>query len=125
MRMVIGLAVSTLLAAVLGYSIGPEVVVWFFGSGRALGATETALIAAGLVMATVGVLVTLALMAKRANRIAVVSWAASVILALLLAGYGVSIPVAFFTGEAMAIVLTVASLWYLLARAQASSSPTE
>jgi len=123
-KAVVGLVVVSFVAGVMGYAIGPEVVVWFFGPGRALGSTETALVAAGLVMATAGVVVTLALMAKRANRIAATFWAASVVAAIMLAIYGVSVPVAFFAGETMAIVLSIGALWSLVTRVHTSSSAT-
>ena len=121
-RTMIGLVLATVLAGMLGYVVGPVIVAWFFGPSRALGGIETALVAAGLVMATAGVLITLALMVKRANRIAATFWAASVVVAILLAVYGVSVPVAFFAGEAMALVLSAGALWHLVTRAQSASS---
>ena len=108
----------------LGYLVGPDIVAWFFGPGRALGSMETAMIATGLLLATASVVVSLALMTKRANRLAAGFWIVAVVVAFLLAILGIGVPAAFFLGEILATALSGTALWYLVSRSHTSSSAT-
>lgn len=120
----VGFFVLSLAGGLLGYAIGPDIVTWFFGPGRALGPMETALIAAGLAVATVGVVMTLALLARRANRLAAGFWIVAVAVTLMLAAADVGVPAAFFVGEVVAVTLSGGALWYLVSRSHAPSSGT-
>ena len=97
-----------------GLTVGPDVVAWFFGEGRALSGSDTALVALGLGMAMGGVLAILVLLGLNASGLATVYWLAGVVCAVALGATGVGLPAAFVVGEALptiAAVFTIRNLW--------------
>lgn len=108
----------TFTAAGVGYWAGPTVVAWFFGPTRALSQSATALVFAGLALAMVGLLLILALMAKKANWQAAVHWLIGLLLAVGLAVVGLGIPAAFLAAELAAVALSFATLWKFISAGQ-------
>ena len=111
------MAAVVAIAGVLGYLIGPQLVTWFFGPGRALGAGETALISTGLAMASAGVVVTLGLMVRGSNRLAALYWLVALVVAVASALLGTGVPMSFFIAEVLAVTASTATLWSLTTRA--------
>lgn len=113
-------AFGVFTAGVLGYLVGPTIVGWFFGQDKTLNQTETAYIAAGLALATVGVVVTLALMAKRLNKLAAAYWLLALFVAVGLAWGGLDVPQSFFVAEVAAVGAGVVTLLLLVRSGQVS-----
>jgi O-antigen/teichoic acid export membrane protein len=114
-------AAAVAIAGLLGYLIGPQLVTWFFGPGRALGAGETAMISAGLALASAGVVVTLGLMVKGSNRLAAVYWLVALIIAVVSALLGIGVPMSFLIAELLAVALSATTLWSQAIRPQLSA----
>lgn len=106
---VLGKAVAWLLGAVVsayvvGLTVGPTIVAWFFGEDRSLSNADTALVASGLTMAIGGVVAILVLLGLGASKQASLYWLGGVSGAIVLGVVGLGIPTAFFVGEAIPLV---------------------
>jgi O-antigen/teichoic acid export membrane protein len=112
---------SAALAAALGYAVGPMIVEWFFGPGRALGRADTAMIAGGLGLAFSGVVMILGLLALDENRRAFTYWLFAVVLAMGLSSAGTGIPAAFLIATAFAVACSAIALWRHQSRSPGSS----
>ena len=110
-RAIVAIPAAGLTAGAVGYMIGPAVVAWLFGPGRALSRFETAAISTGLVLAMAGLVAILALMALRANGRAAGYWIAAFGLAVAMSFLGSGIPLAFLSGEILALGLSSVTLW--------------
>ena len=120
-RVIPVMAAVVAIAGLLGYLIGPQLVTWLFGPGRALGAGATALISAGLALASAGVVVTLGLMVKGSNRLAALYWLVALLVAVVSALLGVGVPMSFFIAEMLAVTAGTATLWSQAIRPQLSA----
>lgn len=113
-RALLWLLAGVVLAFVIGLTLGPAVVAWFFGDERSLSGSETALIAVGLTLAMAGIIAILVLLVLGASRRATIYWFAGVALAVALGSWGIGIPATFAIAEAVTIVASAVTTRALL-----------
>jgi hypothetical protein len=92
---------------ILGKSVVPPIVAWFFGSGRSLPPSESAAVTAGMTLAVIGVFGIVGLLATGRARSALIVWLAATAAAISWAVWVGSVPQAFLAAEVIGFVGTV------------------
>lgn len=100
-------SVLTPIGWLVGRSVVPPLVVWFFGSGRSLAPADSAAVTAGMSLAVLGVFGIVGLLAVDRSGSALVVWSLAILVGASWAVWAGSIPQAFLVAELVGFAGTV------------------